>query len=144
MMRAMLHVGLVAAAAALLLGFAGCKGGKEAKSTASYLLDRQHDIWDNVRQTLQSPSPNWNLLRTLDRAMTQTLNRLDKDYNKANKDEVRAKLEAIQKAFEEQVCSKADLSKSKATPKKGVKPEEIRAAFDKLDKDYQQLKEMID
>ena len=143
MMRAMLHVGLVAAAAALP-GLAGCTGEKEQKSTATYLLDRQHGIWDNVRETLQSDSPNWNLLRTLNRAMTQTLNRLDKDYAKPNKDEVRAKLEAIQKAFEEQVCSKADLSKAKATPKKGVKPEEIRAAFDKLDKDYQQLKEMTE
>ena len=126
------------------LALAGCGDEAEEISNLDYLLPRQHALWEKARRTLASEQPNLNLLRSLEMYLAvRTPRRLDREYDGANKEQVLAKLAELTRAYQAEVLSKLVLQNPQVTAKAGVTIEQIRAAFEGLEADYQAFKAML-
>lgn len=122
---------------------AGCGGGAKSASSSKYLLDLLHQAWLNSRQALQAENPNLNPLGGVHRMLQRSTRRARKGYSGPNKEDVLARLAALQEAYEKQVASKLDLRSPVVQLRRGATVAEVKAAFMALDKDYRQIEAMI-
>jgi len=134
-------IALTALLAATWAHLPGCRDETRRISSADYLLARQHKVWESAAKSLRSDRPNLNLLRSLDMRLDDTIRRMERkgDYTGADKDKVLAKLKEIRAAYKAQVASKLDFSPTDVALKSGVTLDQLREAFEGLQKDYQQL-----
>ena len=133
----------LAAALLLLAAAAGCEDKAARKSTSKHLLALQHRFWRQSRETLRTEQPNLGpVMAVAGMVGERTRLRIVRDYTAANKDEVLAALDAISAAYQAEVLSKLETGPHTARLKAGVTVAQLRAAFDKIDKDYRKFEAM--
>ena len=112
-------------------------------SSGDYLLARQHAVWANARRSLQSAKPNLNLLRSIDLYLGgRTARRIAKEGDRPNKGKLLAALDDLDKAYRAGILSKVVLDKPQVKLKGGVKLDDVRRAFDKIDAAYKAFQAM--
>ena len=139
-------VALLAAGVLAGAGLAGCDDRKrqaDELSSYDYILGLQHKYWNQARQSLQSDQPNLDLLRAVERLLSgRSMRSVQSNYDRPNKKAVIASLEAIQKAFSEEISPKVDTRSPKVQLRPGVTLGQLREAFERLDKDYRPFEAM--
>ncbi|KPK86662.1 MAG: hypothetical protein AMJ81_00665 [Phycisphaerae bacterium SM23_33] len=134
---------LSAAAALSALAAVGCKKDVESISNSDYLLGLQHKAWKNARESFQSGQPQLGELRTIQRLLcVRTPRRIKKDYQGSNKQQVLDKVNSIARKYQAEVASKLDMAGNVVRLAPGVKVEQVKEAFMKLDEEYRQLEAM--
>ncbi len=123
-----------------LLATAGCGDEAANMSSADALLADLHEVWQNAQKTLQTDNPNLGVFMSVSSYLTRARRRVETDYTGPNKEEVLAKLDALNSAFESQVASKLTMMDPQIRLKSGVTMEQLRASFASLGEVYQALK----
>ena len=141
-----LRIAAAALALAGMLAPAGCSRRKEQArrvSSARYLLDLQHKVWRNARQTLHSDRPNINKVAVVYSLLAdRTRRRVEADYTGPDKAELLDRLDRLAKAYRDKVIAQLDMTGAVPALRAGVSADDVRKAFMEIDPDYRRLEAM--
>jgi hypothetical protein len=133
---------IVALAAGGLLVLCGCKDKVEEISSCDYLLGRQHGNWRAARETIATDSPDLERVRTAGILLRRVHDRIDTDYSGPDKEQVKAKVEQLAELFDGEIASRLNMRSPRAALAPGATIQDLRAGFEKVDKEYRVLEEM--
>jgi hypothetical protein len=127
----------------VLLALTGCRSKTEQISSTEYLLPLLHGYWNDARRVLRAGDPNLNVFRAIHVNLRgRVMESVKNSYPGKNKQEVIVKLQAITEAFQAQIAPKLELWGQTVQLRPGVRLEDLRQAFDKIDPEYRQLEAM--
>lgn len=136
---------IVSFAACAAVWVAGCGPRAEDVSNSEYLLGLLQAKWRAVRSDLPGDTPDLNVLRSIrDLLSGRVARRIRKDYSGANKQQVLVKLEALRRAYDMGISSRLDYREPLVRLRQGATLDQIRTAFTELDKQYQEIEQMLD
>ena len=124
---------------------AGCGSGAEEVSNSEYLLGLLRAKWQAVRSDLPGSQPDLNVFRSIHDLLSRRVSqRIEKDYNAANKQQVLAKLEALRQGYEAGISARLDYQSPAVRLRSGATLDQIRKAFAELDVQYVEIERLLD
>ncbi len=127
--------------ALLVIAGPACSSKEDELSSSNNLLKNLDISWQDARETLSSAEPNYNLFSAIRDQLFGPFDRqLRTEY--PDRPEVMERFEALQKSFTDNVMAKLNIG-PRSLPKPKTNVGELRKAFEKVDVEYQALRDVL-